>query len=48
MAIPNQVCYLEREYLSGVIRDAHRQENWNQIWSSCAGKITAVMEKILF
>lgn len=28
----------ERQHLSGVILDAHSQENWNQIQGSCAGK----------
>lgn len=38
---------LETECLSGIILDVHSQENWNLIQSSCAGKLTAIMEKIL-
>lgn len=47
MAMPDRVSHLERECLSAIILDARSQENWNQVQSSCAGRITGIMEKIL-
>lgn len=38
---------IEREgYLSGIILDAHSQQNWNQIQRSHAGKIAVIMKQI--